>query len=147
MVSNLSIISHPVAVTLPEVKWLLDLTSLNQWAPALNAEVPREILDMIQPLVPQSSIIGARGDVIDGPARQAKTERLKTQVNVLYTTIQQANQDFWSALASPARHLAARPSASSAGSVEETQLTLMWNYQSWGETPGAMEFIKAQSTK
>ncbi|WEW61911.1 hypothetical protein PRK78_007411 [Emydomyces testavorans] len=137
-------LSHTVALLLLKIKSLFDLLRLEQSSSALRPKVPQEILDLVLLFVPQSPAVAAHHEIIHGETRQALIEKLKTQINELYTHIDRANIHFWPAFMTPEKHLDALPASFSLGSVEEMQLVLKWNYDAWIETHGAIEFIMAK---
>lgn len=68
---------------------------------------------------------------------------LKSQVKFLYRAVSRANGGMWHALLSPGRHLDARPSVYTHGSMHQMQMVLKQNYDAWHESPGAIEILKA----
>ena len=68
---------------------------------------------------------------------------LKSHVKLFYLVVNRANGGMWRALLSPGRHLDARPSFYTHGSMQEMQMALKQNYDAWNETPGAMGIIEA----
>lgn len=62
----------------------------------------------------------------------------------MYHAVQKANQHLWPALLHPGNDLTARPEYSSHGSVEEMQLTLQYCFDSWSESPKALEVIRGK---
>jgi hypothetical protein len=136
-------LSHTVAVTLLKIKLLLDLTALRD-STVVGERVPREILDGIQAYLPQSSIIAWNRDILQRRDHTAAINELTAQIDALYKTVKEANKHFWPSLLEPGGHLTARPDAYTHGSMEQMQLVLQYSYDSWVETPGATEVIKAK---
>lgn len=141
--SRWSQLSHTSSITLLKIKLLLDLKSLKNSA-FLKDRVPREIVDNIQRYVPQSSILSGKKKMMDHSSCASHIKKLSSQVDLLYTTVNTVNKHFWPALLNPNKHLNARPEMYSRGSLEEMQLVLQHNIDSWIETPGALEIIKAK---
>lgn len=81
---------------------------------------------------------------MDHTKRLQLADTLSSQVDQLYQAVKKANRHFWPAMLNPNRHLQARPEAYSQGSVEEMQIMLQYSYDSWRETPGAIEVIEAK---
>ena len=136
-------LSHTAGIALLKIKLLLDLKSL-QTSAVLGEKAPQEILSNIQIYLPRSTIVSESREIMDRTDHAAHIEELSLQVEELYTTVKRANKHFWPALLKPDRHLKARPPAYSHGSVEEMQLVLQYSIDSWIETPGALEVIKAK---
>lgn len=134
-------LSHISAIALLKIRLLQDLKSL-QNSVLLAEKVPSEILHNVQRYVPQSTTISENKEVMDRP--ELYIEKLSSQVDMLYTTIEKANTHFWQALVNSKRHLNSRPEFYSHGSLEETQLVVQHSIDSWIETPGALEVIKAK---
>ncbi|KAH0563525.1 hypothetical protein GP486_001905 [Trichoglossum hirsutum] len=136
-------LSFTVGITLLKIKLLLGLTALRDSA-VVGKKVPREILDSIQAYVPQSPIIAGNRDIMKRGDHAAAIDELTAQVDMLYKAVKRANKYFWPSLLEPGEHLAARPQAYSHGGMEQMQLVLQYSYDSWIETPGAIEVIKAK---
>jgi hypothetical protein len=139
-------VSHIVGLTLLKIKLLLDLTALRNSA-ILGEKVPSEILDGIQVHVPRSPIISGNKAILIREDHTAAIDKLTAQVDTLYETVKDSNKHFWRGLMEPERYLASRPDAYSHGSIEQMQLVLQYSYDSWIETKGAIEVIKAKFKK
>lgn len=139
-------LSHLVCLALLKIKLLFGLLKLQESTSSLEPTVPRELLDLIQSSIPQSTIIHSSREIMDGDSntRRALTEKLKKQIDVVFNAVQKANKHFWPALIDPDDYLKAMPAAYSRGSVEEAKLVLRWNYEAWEETPGAIGWIESQ---
>lgn len=92
--------------------------------------------------MPLSSIILRDKDIASAEDYKDLIETLSNQVDVLFQAVVKANKYFWPALIKPGKHLGARPGAYSPGSKEEMQSTLNYCYDSWLETPAAIDLIK-----
>ncbi|PYH89320.1 hypothetical protein BO71DRAFT_453502 [Aspergillus ellipticus CBS 707.79] len=125
-------LDHIVCLILLKIKLLLDLNRLDQSTAALGSRVPREILDEIQSSVPQSPIVAAHRDIVNGDTRHVEVEKLTAQVETLFRKIDKKNRYFWAALMHPMEHLNISPDDYQEGS------------KAWVETPGAIDFIKAK---
>jgi hypothetical protein len=136
-------VSHTVAITLLKIKLLLDLTALRDSA-VVGERVPREILDGIQAYLLRSPIIARNRDIMEHRDHTTAINKLTAQIDALYKTVKKANEYLWPSLLEPGRHLTARPNAYTHGGMEQMQLVLQYSYDSWVETPGAMEVIKAK---
>jgi hypothetical protein len=137
-------LAHLVAITLLKIRLLLDLMALRDATTAVGSKVPAEILHNIQGFVARSSVISDNERLIQNKTDPAVVCSLEAQVEALYRRIQKANEYFWPTLLEPGSHLTAQPESYSRGSVEEMQLVLMHSYDSWIETAGAIDFIKAK---
>jgi hypothetical protein len=67
---------------------------------------------------------------------------LDTQIQALIKGVETQNPQFWDGLFQPKKHLAARIEAYSPGSVQEMQRALQFSFDSWTETPGAMDLMR-----
>ena len=133
-------LSHVVAVTLIKIRLLLDVRTLQNSA-IVSHRVPQEVLDNIRTQL-VSSVVAEHKDILESNDQSAVIKKLESQVTKLYRAIQRESPYFWSALLQPGAHLNARPAAYSPGSIEHMQLVLQYNYDSWLETPGAVELIR-----
>lgn len=143
---NLSLL---VSLTLLKIKVLLDLERLEESESCLRecAEFPQELIDMVQQHVPQSPFVNnSRAIVKGGIVRRAMIMKLAPQVRSLLSRVRRKNPHFWPALFNSQQHLQAEvslgfpPHAVLGGSLGEMQLVLRWTYDSWAETPGAIQF-------
>lgn len=134
---------HTSAATLIKIKLLVDLKSLQNSA-VLDDQVPADLVKNIQRYVPQSTIISSNKQMMIRSNGASHIEELSAQVDLLYATVNKANQHFWRALVDPKHHLKAPPQAFSHGSIEQMQLILQYSINAWMETPGALEIIKAK---
>ena len=69
-------------------------------------------------------------------------KKLEDQVKQMHVSVGEGNKYFWPALINPGRHLTAPISMYSAGTVPHMQLCLQQSYDSWAETPGAIDMIR-----
>jgi hypothetical protein len=136
-------LSHTVAVTLLKIKVLLDLKDL-QNSTELDKIIPQEVVDNIKRFLPRTTIISGDKDTMICTDHAARIEKLSSQVEKLYTAIKGYSPRFWQMLMKPGQHLQARPQMYSPKSMEEAQLVLQYSFDSWNETPGALEMIKAK---
>lgn len=113
----------------------------------LGQKVPREILDTIQGMIPQSPIIAGNKDILKRQEHTETIEKLTSQIDALYMHVNERNKNFWPALLEPGRHLTAYVERVPPGSVEEMQDTLQDSYDSWAETPGAIGVIREKVKK
>jgi hypothetical protein len=133
-------LSHTVSVTLLKVRLLLDVRAL-QSSIGMSEKLPQEALDN-NPSQFVSTIVAKNKDIMESKDQSALIEKLESQVKELYMAVKRANNYFWSALLQPGAHLVAHPIAYDAGSLEEMQLALQDNYDSWVETPGAIDVVR-----
>lgn len=135
-------LNHNVQLSLLKIKLLLDMKGLQNSTQAISEKVPAEILDDIQAKIPLSPIITGNKEILHRRDQTATIKKLTSQVETLYKTVTTTNKHFWPALLNPGRHLSEKPGMYSPGSVDEMQLSLMYNYDAWIETPGAIDVIK-----
>jgi hypothetical protein len=135
--------SHSIAVTLVKVRLLLDVQSL-QNSGLLGEKVPQEILDSIRGQL-AGNIIGANKDIMASKDQTPLIKKLESQVKEMYDGVKKSNKSYWTALLNPGRHLGKRPQMYSPGSLQHAELILQYSYDSWAETPGAIEMIRELS--
>lgn len=111
-----------VALVLLKIKLLLDLKAL----------------ESDRSSVPRSNIIASNLAL----SRQQNMLGLELQAYTLYSIVRSLNPFVWLILQDPLPHLAQRPAMFSPGSLEQAQLTLVYSYRAWVETPGALELVK-----
>ncbi len=136
-------LSHTVAVTLLKIKVLLDLKDLQGSTELVNI-IPQEIVDNTKRFIPRSTIISGDKDIMICMNHAARIEELSSQVEKLYTAVKGYSPHFWQMLMNPGRHLEAPPQVYSPQSLEEARLVLQYSFDSWNETPGALEMVKAK---
>ncbi|KAH8587615.1 hypothetical protein B0O99DRAFT_694277 [Bisporella sp. PMI_857] len=103
--------------------------------------VPQEILDNIRSQ-PVSTIIAGNKDIMSSKDQGPLIKKVEEQVKELYKAVNKSNKYFWPALLNPGAHLKSRPQMYSHGTPEQMQLNLQYCYDSWAETPGAIDMIK-----
>ena len=130
-------LSHTVSVTLLKVRLLLDVRAL-QHSTAMGEKLSQEALDNIT----VSTIFAKNKDIMESEGQSALIEKLESQVKKLYTAVKRENEYFWPALLRPGAHLTARPVAYGHGTPQQMQLVLQYNYDSWVETPGAIDVVR-----
>ncbi|KAL8685882.1 MAG: hypothetical protein Q9218_007491 [Villophora microphyllina] len=73
-------------------------------------------------------------------------KKLEQQAFQLYTAVEIKNKFFWRTLLEPDGQVTARPGAFSPGSLEETQIALMYSYAAWTETPATNREIPEEAS-
>ncbi|KFY20567.1 hypothetical protein V493_07651 [Pseudogymnoascus sp. VKM F-4281 (FW-2241)] len=136
--------AHGISVTLLKIRILFDCRALKS-ATVIGEKVPQEVLDNIYNQM-VGTIVAQRQDIKDGKNLDPLIEDLQTQVSDMYHAVNNSNKYFWSALLRPGANLTARPGAYSKGSEAEMQLMLQYSYNSWAETPGAINYIRTLVT-
>ncbi|RFU26167.1 hypothetical protein B7463_g10180, partial [Scytalidium lignicola] len=140
-------LSHAVSITLIKIRILHDLRNLQSSTEvAKTASLPQEILDNIRAKL-VSTIVTGNKEIMDSNDQGPAIEKLESQVAQLYKAVEKTNKHFWPALIRPGNNLKARPSYFSHGTPEEMQLVLQYSYDSWLETPGAIDLIREQVGK
>jgi hypothetical protein len=133
-------LSHTASVMLVKIRILRDLKALDD-SDVVGEIVPQEILDNIRGQL-VSTIVAGNKDIMNSKDQKPLIEKLEQQVKELYESLHEANPYFWDALLEPGRHLTARPEAYSHGSREQMAINLQYSYNSWVETPGAIDMIR-----
>lgn len=136
-------LSHLACVVLLKVKLLVDLKAL-QHSVSLDTELPQELVDKVRQSIPRSEIIRKDGNIISRIHDTNLIQDLVLQIETLFAVVNKVNSYFWAGLTHPDPFLDARPEAYSHGSIEEMEVKLQYCFDSWKETPGAMEFVKAK---
>lgn len=142
-VANFASLTDLLCVALLKIKLLLDLRALRNSA-FLGGKLPRELVDRTKHFIPSSEIISKYDEIMYSTDNTDRIRILSGQVDVLFDAVTEANAHFWAALANPVPHLKARPEAYSRGSKQEMQLKLQYWFDSWNETPEAIDIIKAK---
>ena len=133
-------LSQTVSVTLLKIRLLMDVRNL-QNSTAMGEKLAQEALDSIRGQL-VSTILAKNKDIVESKDQTALVGKLESQVKKLYTAVKRESEYFWPALLQPGAHLRARPAACSHGSLEQMQLVLQYNYDSWVETPGAIDVVR-----
>ena len=140
-VSKYGSLSYSVAITLLKIRLLMDLRAL-QNSSMIRSKVPQEILDSVRGQLVSGSVIAENKTIMNAKDHTPLIGNLEVQIQDLYTAVQKSNKYFWPALLNPTKHLTARPEAYSHGSVAQMQLILQYSFDSWTETPGAVDVIR-----
>jgi hypothetical protein len=140
LIRNGTDLSYAVSVALMKIRLLLDVTHLQNSA-VLGEKLPQELLDNIRSQL-VSTVVAGNKDIMDSKDQTPLIVKLKSQVEELYTAVKKSNEYFWPALLRPGANLVARPEAYVQGSREHMQLVLQYSYDSWVETPGAIDVIR-----
>ncbi len=130
---------HTVALTLLKLRLKLDLRVLQQ-SSLIGTRVPQEIMDNIRRQV-VGDVVSRRKDIMHATDLTPWNRELDRQIQALIEAVKTQNPRFWDGLFRPGNHLTARFEAYSPGSIQEMQLNLQLSYDSWMETPGAMDLL------
>lgn len=137
-------LSHAVSITLIKIRILYDLRNLQGvTVVGETALFPQEILNNIRGNL-VSTIVAGNKEIIDSNDQGPAIKKLESQVAQLYKAVKKSNQYFWPALIRPGNNLKARPQPYSRGTPDEMRLVLQYSYDSWLETPGAIDLIQEQ---
>ncbi|KAJ5951710.1 uncharacterized protein N7479_010123 [Penicillium vulpinum] len=142
-------LSHIVSLALIKVKLysILLFTHGANGAYETATEEHRKMLDemMDEMMELKDSTIARNPHVASLTCLEAEPEikNMKAQIRQLYEIVNKANPYFWPELLDPDENLNAAPSMYSPGSKEEMQATIMWTWQAWNETFGAIRVIYA----
>lgn len=141
-------LSHTVAVTLIKTRMLHDLRSLQDFTTStalaeIAPQLPQEILDNIRGQS-VSTIIASKVEIMYNNDQGPAIEDLEVQVKELYEAVKRENKYLWPALLRPGNNLTARRASYTKGTKEQMQLVLQCSYDSWVETPGAIDLIREQ---
>jgi hypothetical protein len=131
---------HAVALTLLNIRLMVDLQVVQQARQHIGPHVPREILDVIEQYSVHSSICSASKTIEQGDQKQ-HVAGLRKRIKKLHAAVEKANRYFWPALIEPGDNLEARPTLYGPGDQGQMQLVLQHNYTSYSETPGAIKII------
>lgn len=101
-----------------------------------------EILDAIRAQLLNGLPIADHSDLKNVSQQMGMIRKLQGQIKILYRAVVNQNENFWPALLEPGTHLTARPESFTQGSLEQMQITLMYSYAAWVETPGAIDVIR-----
>ena len=133
-------LSHTVALTLLKLRLKLNVQILQKTS-IIGSKVPQEIMDNIRGQA-VGNIVSERKDIMNATDLTPLNKKLDTQIQALIEGVKRQNPHFWKGLLQPENHLTARPEAYSPGSVQEMQLVLQSSYNSWIETPSAMDLLR-----
>ncbi|MCJ1459212.1 hypothetical protein MMC28_009589 [Mycoblastus sanguinarius] len=136
-------LSHIVSVTLLKIKLLLDLKVLQNSA-FLVKKLPQELLEMVRRYIVASKIIWKDGNIMSLVNLADIIQKLSLQVDTLFKAVGKANKHFWTALINPAAHLNKQRTLYDPGSIWEMESHLQYCFDSWNETPGAIDIIKSK---
>ncbi|KAI4126533.1 MAG: hypothetical protein LQ338_003689 [Usnochroma carphineum] len=137
-------LANLVCVALLKIRLILDLVALLN-SGCLGRKLPRELLDRVKYFIPSTEPVWKNSKIMSSADNSDRILDLSRQVDMLYVAVAKANKHFWPALLNPGVHLRARPETYSPGSKEEMQLKLQYCFDSWNETPGAIDFIQTMS--
>lgn len=140
-------LSHAAVVMLIKLRVLLKLRDLQNTARALQAStLPCEIVNQVREEVLGDSPLAGRRDlaVADTATVAAMLERVRKQIWTLYFAVEDANMHFWPDLigVQDDDEELQTPEAYTAGSPEQAQLTILYNYPAWEETPAALDELE-----
>lgn len=133
-------LSHAVAVTLIKIRLLVDLKAL-QHSIIVSEKLPQELVDNTREQL-VSNIIAGNNDILKSKDLGSQIKQIEGQVEELCRAVQKDKGFFWPALLDPKRHLGVKPPYYSRGSESEMQIYLSYAYDSWNETPGAIDMIR-----
>ncbi|KAL2073457.1 hypothetical protein VTL71DRAFT_10781 [Oculimacula yallundae] len=134
-------LSIAVTVVLIKLRLLLEVKSL-QNVTLLRSRLPSEILRDIQDIIAGPVLAKNRDIMSSADQRFRTTTSLESQIDHLYQNTIKINTYFWPALIEPGSNLIARPEYFHCGTEEEMQISLQQCYDSWAETPGAIDFVR-----
>ncbi|PVH85214.1 hypothetical protein DL98DRAFT_546245 [Cadophora sp. DSE1049] len=138
--SKFTDLSFAGAATLLKIRLLLDLKAL-QNSSLIGKKFPQELLDQIRGQL-VSTIVANNKDIMDSEDQGPLIKKLEDQVKQMHGMVGESNKHFWPALLIPEKHLTATLSMYSHGTVPHMQLCLQQSYDSWAETPGAIDMVR-----
>ena len=144
--SEFELLSHAPALTLLELRLLLDVEAL-QNSILIGDKVPPEVLSNIRLHLVTTNIISNNTAMMHSYDHGHLIHELKDQVRHLYTAVQRDNPLCWPALLRPEQHQAVDISARNWELGDEVAWLLPNFYDSWAETPGAIDFIRNMSAQ
>ncbi|KAI4199052.1 MAG: hypothetical protein LQ350_004874 [Teloschistes chrysophthalmus] len=133
-----------IAITLMKVRLLLNVRALYNASMLAqrSPQIPQEIQDEIRKQFLSGTALVDRVKVTDVDEQAKIIKKLEQQVFELYKAVDVKNEYYWRTLLEPGGHVTARPPAFSPGSMEETEIALMYSYAAWTESPGAIDVIR-----
>lgn len=150
---------HSIHIAVPllllKVKILLDLERLEQVQLYLPRRVRavRGVVDQIQRLVPLSPIVAKDPSLMRREGRRIAIEKLKSQIDTLFWTVERKDRLFWPFLMNPRRYLREGPVLFGADDQMRFSLKnqhamrkdpLGANFDAWNETPCALDVLEAK---
>jgi len=134
-------LSHTVAITLLKIRLLQGLRALHNSTP-IGTKTSQELFDNIRESLVEGTPIAGRDDILSNQDQSQIMDTLQRQVQQMYAAVSNVNKHLWPAMLEPGSNLTARPEFMSAGTPQEMQITLQYNYKAWSETPGAIQMIQ-----
>lgn len=131
--------SHLSAIILIKIKLFLDLRSL-QASRVLADRLPREILELIQSYIPQSTIISSNTQMMRQENWDADIEEMLSQVHQMYTAGNELTKGFWQDLVDYEHE---HDSYAPFPGVSVPKWAPQWCFDAWIETPQAVKVMKA----
>lgn len=144
--SNDYTLSHTVGMALLKIKVFLTMKALRNASILGGKEgLLPEILDAIRSQLVGGTLITDRVIIEDYGKQTELIHRLQAQIKMLYRATTYANKHFWRTLLNPGEHLIARQVRQddhSPGSIGQMRYILIYCYDAWVETPGAIDVIR-----
>lgn len=138
--NNTNELSHVVVVTLIKIKLYFILLT-KHGANEASTDKLRKAADEMMALKNSTIARNPNVAVLSPYGTSLELDNIKGQIRQLYDAVHNANPHFWAELIDPDEKLSAAPAVYSSGSKEEMQTTIMWTWQAWNETFGALEII------
>ena len=137
--------SHLVALTLIKIRLLQDLKAL-QGSTLIAEKVPREILNKIRGML-VGKIVAERKEIMDSDDQSKLIEKLEEQMGKLYDSVNTERSYFWETLLHPEIYLHQPSEMYRHRTWEHNMFILKCEYDSWAETPDAIDYLRELSKK
>ncbi|KAF1810768.1 hypothetical protein P152DRAFT_483496 [Eremomyces bilateralis CBS 781.70] len=134
-------ISNAAAVTLLKIRLLQSLRALDHATASAGGKAPPTANEEVRKLV-TSSIVTGNPEMMASGDHSVQIIKLERQVQGLIQNIAKMNEFFWPAMLSPREALASVPEMYAPGSKAHANLTVQQSYNSWAETPGAIDMLR-----
>lgn len=143
-----TVLEHSVAMTLLKVKVLIDLGMLQKATIFDNTDVarrlPREVLDQIRSFLPQSTAVTGNRHVMELRDYTGLVSDLTHQIDCLYSVVKRMSDRFWPVMLDHYDHFEGRFRVHDRIGAAECPGGLRNSYDSWIETPGALDYLRAK---
>ncbi|KAI0384878.1 hypothetical protein F5Y04DRAFT_293150 [Hypomontagnella monticulosa] len=133
------------ALMLLKIRLLTDLQVL-QIVPEIAArKLPQEIVDMIYWMVLNFPSMLARPGIMNTPNLTALTNDLNTQILMMYDCIKESCPAFWATLPHPNKRPITKLADWNTDIDEEMRHIASYAYESWVETPAALDVVRTMA--
>jgi len=143
-VTHLPSLGYCIPLTLLKIRLFLDLQAMQYTTLLISRLVPQEIHDNIRACCTDGDALATR--ILREHDLSPRIEKLRRQIERLIEDVHRANKFFWPMLLNPGSNLSAVSFVCPPSTLEEAQIILQHNYDSWLETRGAIALVKTLKT-